>query len=134
MAIQWITRCVFPLVLLLGVLITLTGHIIVNVHLIMCPAAPKGCGGVGLHSDRFLIYAQRLDILPQGNRNGSTAERTTGLHVCTQEGHTHPVLCLAKYFLWISFGRMLTLFHALVGRQMIGLARPIVFILHSHFS
>ncbi|KAI9570110.1 hypothetical protein HD554DRAFT_2246976 [Boletus coccyginus] len=59
----------------------LQGHAIVNVRLIMCPATPKGCGGVGPHSDRFLMYAQRLDILPQGNRNGSTAERTTGLHV-----------------------------------------------------
>ena len=66
--------------MLLGILVitTLTGHAIVNVCLIMCPAAPKGCGGIGPHSDHFLMYAQRLDILPQGN---SPVERTMGLHV-----------------------------------------------------
>ncbi|KAF8417606.1 hypothetical protein L210DRAFT_3615989 [Boletus edulis BED1] len=56
----------------------LRGHATVIVRLVMCPAAPKGSGGVGPHSDRFLMYAQRLDIVPQGN---SAVERTTGLPV-----------------------------------------------------
>ena len=56
--------------------------------------------------------------------------------ICTYSRgpHTHPVLCLAKYFLWISFSCMLTLFCALVRRQIIGLAWPTVIILHSCFS
>ncbi|KAI5984167.1 hypothetical protein EDD15DRAFT_2375560 [Pisolithus albus] len=56
----------------------LQGHAIVHVHLIMCPVLPRGSSGVNRFSDHFLIYAQRFDIVPQGN---SSVERTTGLHV-----------------------------------------------------
>ncbi|KAI5987694.1 hypothetical protein EDD15DRAFT_2389474 [Pisolithus albus] len=56
----------------------LQGHAIVHVCLIMCPVLPRGSSGVNRFSDRFLIYAQRFDIFPQGN---SSVERTTGLHV-----------------------------------------------------
>ncbi|KAI5982061.1 hypothetical protein EDD15DRAFT_2378525 [Pisolithus albus] len=56
----------------------LQGHAIVHVRLIMCPVLPRGSSGVNRFSDRFLIYAQRFDIVPQGN---SSVERTTGLHV-----------------------------------------------------
>ncbi|KAF8415527.1 hypothetical protein L210DRAFT_3616586 [Boletus edulis BED1] len=54
----------------------LLGHSVVLVRLIMCPASPK-CH----HShwtSRALVYAQRLDVVPQ--RDGQT-ESTTGLHV-----------------------------------------------------
>ena len=44
----------------------------------MAPAAPKGSGGIGVFSNRFLMYANRFDIVPQRN---SLVERTTGLHV-----------------------------------------------------
>ncbi|KAF8136962.1 hypothetical protein EV363DRAFT_1156554 [Boletus edulis] len=54
----------------------LQGHTVVNVRLIMCPASPKGL--IGPFSNRFLMYAQRFDIVPQGNNE---VERTTGLHV-----------------------------------------------------
>ncbi|KAF8451180.1 hypothetical protein L210DRAFT_3640273 [Boletus edulis BED1] len=63
----------------------LRGHAAVIVHLVMCPAAPKGSGGVSPHSDRFLMYAQRLDIVPQGN---SAVERTTGLPVLKRATRT----------------------------------------------
>ncbi|KAF8119223.1 hypothetical protein EV363DRAFT_1463393 [Boletus edulis] len=53
----------------------LQGHTVVNVRLIMCPASPKGL--IGPFSNRFLMYAQRFDIVPQGNNE---VERTTGLH------------------------------------------------------
>ena len=43
----------------------------------MCPAVRKG-GADSLCSERFLMYAQRLDIVAQGN---NSVERTTGLHV-----------------------------------------------------
>ncbi|KAI6004712.1 hypothetical protein EDD15DRAFT_2384724 [Pisolithus albus] len=56
----------------------LQGHAIVHVRLIMCPVLPRGSSGVNWFSDHFLIYAQRFDIVPQGN---SSVERTTGLHV-----------------------------------------------------
>ncbi|KAF8141813.1 hypothetical protein EV363DRAFT_1392225 [Boletus edulis] len=55
---------------------SLQGHSVVNVRLIMCPASPKG--RVGPYSHRFLVYAQRFDIVPQGD---SGVKRTTGLHV-----------------------------------------------------
>ncbi|KAI5994462.1 hypothetical protein EDD15DRAFT_2366590 [Pisolithus albus] len=56
----------------------LQGHTVVQVRLIMCPAAPRGSNGINHFSSRFLMYAQRFDIVPQGN---SSVERTTGLHV-----------------------------------------------------
>ncbi|KAF8421732.1 hypothetical protein L210DRAFT_865548 [Boletus edulis BED1] len=55
---------------------SLQGHSVVNVCLIMCLASPKN--QVGPYSHRFLVYAQRFDIVPQGN---SGVECTTGLHV-----------------------------------------------------
>ncbi|KAI9574126.1 hypothetical protein HD554DRAFT_2044741 [Boletus coccyginus] len=76
----------------------LQDHAIVNVHLIMCPATLKGCGGVGPHSDHFLVYVQCLDILPQGNRNGSTAEHTRA--TCTSDsllGEVFPMDQLQLY-------------------------------------
>lgn len=42
----------------------------------MCPAHPRA--GTGPFGDRFLVYTQRFDIVPQGN---NAVERTTGLHV-----------------------------------------------------
>ncbi|KAI6022462.1 hypothetical protein BKA83DRAFT_4464045 [Pisolithus microcarpus] len=56
----------------------LQGHTVVQVRLIMCPAAPRGSNGINHFSSRFLMYAQRFDIVPQGN---SSVERTMGLHV-----------------------------------------------------
>ncbi|KAF8120971.1 hypothetical protein EV363DRAFT_1187531, partial [Boletus edulis] len=53
-----------------------SGHTIVNVRFIMCPASPKGL--IGPFSNWFLMYAQRFDIIPQGNNE---VEHTTGLHV-----------------------------------------------------
>ncbi|KAF8126203.1 hypothetical protein EV363DRAFT_1174760 [Boletus edulis] len=54
-------------------------HMVVNVCLIMCPASPKGL--IGPFSNQFLMYAQRFDIVPQGNNE---VECTTGLHVLKQ--------------------------------------------------
>ncbi|KAF8422301.1 hypothetical protein L210DRAFT_880301, partial [Boletus edulis BED1] len=56
----------------------LQGHAVIDVHLLMAPAAPKGSGGISVFSDRFLMYANRFDIVPQRN---SPVDRTTGLHV-----------------------------------------------------
>lgn len=50
----------------------------------MCSAAPKGCSNVGPLSDRFLMYAQCLDILAQGN---SPVKHTMGLHVLKRATH-----------------------------------------------
>lgn len=45
----------------------------------MCPALPRRTiVAAPFHSDRFLVYAQRFDIVPQGN---NAVERTTGLYV-----------------------------------------------------
>ncbi|KAH7905010.1 hypothetical protein BJ138DRAFT_1233543 [Hygrophoropsis aurantiaca] len=54
----------------------LTGHVVVQVRLIMCPVP---LGGMNLcWSNRTLIYVQRFDIVHQGN---DLVEKSTGLHV-----------------------------------------------------
>ena len=96
----------------------LPGHVIVNVHLIMCPVGPRECHGSSPLFECALIYAQFFDIVPQRN---SSVEHTTGLYVL-KGPPVLLVLCLAKSFLWIKFNCMLMLFHALVRRQISGLA------------
>ncbi|KAF8119890.1 hypothetical protein EV363DRAFT_1168896 [Boletus edulis] len=54
----------------------LTGHNVVLVRLIMCPACPKR--GHTPWATRALVYAERLDVVYQ---RGSETEPTTGLHV-----------------------------------------------------
>ncbi|KAI6015469.1 hypothetical protein PISMIDRAFT_111816, partial [Pisolithus microcarpus 441] len=56
----------------------LQGHTVIQVHLIMCPALPRGSNGINHFSNHFLMYAQHFNIVPQGN---SSVEQMTGLHV-----------------------------------------------------
>ncbi|KAI6027167.1 hypothetical protein EDC04DRAFT_2605926 [Pisolithus marmoratus] len=42
---------------------SLTGHAVVDVHLIMCPLSPKGVQQVW--DDHFLVYVWQFDIVPQ---------------------------------------------------------------------
>ncbi|KAF8415444.1 hypothetical protein L210DRAFT_3431490 [Boletus edulis BED1] len=55
----------------------LAGHSVILVHMIMCPTARRRqtCSW----TDRFLVYAERLDIVTQAN--GSVVEPSSGLHV-----------------------------------------------------
>ncbi|KAF8425368.1 hypothetical protein L210DRAFT_3421346 [Boletus edulis BED1] len=55
----------------------LAGHSVVLVRMIMCPTARRRqtCSW----TDRFLVYAERLDIVTQAN--GSVVEPSSGLHV-----------------------------------------------------
>ncbi|KIM63452.1 hypothetical protein SCLCIDRAFT_117074 [Scleroderma citrinum Foug A] len=55
----------------------LRGHAVVQTHLIMHPVSPRGT--VNPFTNRFLIYVQQFNIVPQAN--GSAVEHTTGLHV-----------------------------------------------------
>ncbi|KAG6372731.1 hypothetical protein JVT61DRAFT_7505 [Boletus reticuloceps] len=55
----------------------LAGHSVVLIRMIMCPAPPRK--QTSLWANRFLVYAERLNIVPQAN--GSLVETSTGLHV-----------------------------------------------------
>lgn len=63
----------------------LTGHVVVEVHLIMQPLPSRlkgqitGSTSSASWAGRFLTYVQRLDVMPQ--RHGSLLERTTQMHV-----------------------------------------------------
>ncbi|KAI5984558.1 hypothetical protein EDC04DRAFT_3004327 [Pisolithus marmoratus] len=60
----------------------LTGHAIVDVHLIMCPLSPKGMWQVW--DDRFLVYVWQFNIVPQQQ---ASVDRATGLHILKQMTH-----------------------------------------------
>ena len=66
----------------------------VNICLIMCPTVSKRDGGSSSLFDCFLMYAQRLDIVAQGN---GSVERATGLHVLKRVTRTSGSL-LSKVF------------------------------------
>ena len=53
-----------------------SGHSVVLVHLIMCPASPRNTWSAWANC--ALVYAQRLDIVPH---HSGPNEATTGLHV-----------------------------------------------------
>jgi hypothetical protein len=60
------------------------GHSVVLVRLIMCPASPRNTRSAW--ANRALVYAQRLDIVPQ---HGSSTEATMGLHVLKRAKRTN---------------------------------------------
>ncbi|KAG2109266.1 uncharacterized protein F5147DRAFT_773077 [Suillus discolor] len=57
----------------------LKGHAVVEVHLIMQPLPPQGTSSSASWAAHFLMYVQRLDVMPQ--RHGNLLEHTTQVHV-----------------------------------------------------
>lgn len=53
-----------------------SGHFVVLVRLIICPASPRNTQSAW--ANHALVYVQRLDIIPQ---HGGLNEATMGLHV-----------------------------------------------------
>ncbi|KAF8414372.1 hypothetical protein L210DRAFT_3730324 [Boletus edulis BED1] len=65
----------------------LLGHAIVLVRMIMCPAPPRKQRSPWVN--RFLVYAECLDIVTQAN--GSAVEPSSGLHILKRATHaSHP--------------------------------------------
>lgn len=54
-----------------------SGHAVILVWMIMCPTSPRKQRTPW--ADRFLVYAEHLNIV--GQANGSVIEPSSGLHV-----------------------------------------------------
>ncbi|KAG1734062.1 uncharacterized protein EDB91DRAFT_1238466 [Suillus paluster] len=57
----------------------LKGHAVVEVHLIMQPLPPRGTSSSASWAAHFLMYVQRLDVMPQ--QHGKLLEHTMQMHV-----------------------------------------------------